>query len=698
LPQVKSPGRIVKTIEFPDAIFFGNPHVAGPERFDNRYNVTQASDSGGNLVLSPGMHCRRPGSLTSRSNFTRLLLQHAESAVMFTKYLRLKQGLVSREGTILILAAVLMVMMLGMVGFGVALGYVNLTRTQLQAAADSAAMASSSVLGRDDVSVLEVAQRYAGMHSAGGESVQLTEGDVESGTWDAASRSFSPLASGGNAIRITARRVDAPLFFARVLGRDRFTTSASAVSMANPRDIVFVVDLSGSMNDDSEPGWATNELTNEFSAQGYSTVATDLMQQIFTDFNYGTFPGTLQYVGAPLGVTANSSAYANLTKDNGPLASGSIPSTYRISNSNSEATRKQKAYKWMIDYQIASVMPNAKPTPNSSTNYNYWAKYLDYIIQSKSVSGRGTLPPSQDSDRIDGLNNPNSVSFPSASSSEPQSYRNKIGYRTYVQFMMDFGRNVRPDGSNYSPLSTSSPDCPWHNETVGSQTFSFPPREQPTHASRRALIAAIQVIKERNESIPDLTQRDWVSVVSFDVTSPGPVIHQTLTGDYDSAMTACTALQAVADNTYSTATETGLLTAKEHIKPSTEGGSGRKHAHKVVVLLTDGMPNLYTSNTSTINNYISDHPDDDFYSGSAYAYNAPLMQATSMQVMGWSVFPVGLGLGTDYSFMDRLARMGGTANDDGESPRGSGNPAQYEQRLADIFRQIITSPKSRLVQ
>jgi hypothetical protein len=117
-----------------------------------------------------------------------------------------------------------------------------------------------------------------------------------------------------------------------------------------------------------------------------------------------------------------------------------------------------------------------------------------------------------------------------------------------------------------------------------------------------------------------------------------------------------------------------------------------------VVLLTDGMPNLYTSNTSTINNYISDHPDDDFYSGSAYAYNAPLMQATSMQVMGWSVFPVGLGLGTDYSFMDRLARMGGTANDDGESPRGSGNPAQYEQRLADIFRQIITSPKSRLVQ
>jgi hypothetical protein len=616
---------------------------------------------------------------------------------MLNKYLRYQEGLVSREGTILILAAVLMVMMLAMVAFGLDLGYVNLTRTQLQSAADSAAMASSAVLGRDDVSIGEVAKKYASLHAAGGKSVQLADSDIESGTWDVASRTFSPM-EGGNAVRITARRVDAPLFFGRVLGRDRFSTSASAISMANPRDIVFVVDLSGSMNDDSEPAWATNELTVEFSSLGYPTVATDLMQQVFTDFNYGAFPGTLQYVGSPLGVTANSSAYANLTKDGGPLTSGSIPSTYRISNSNSESTRKQKAYKWMIDKQIAVVMPNAKPTPNSGTNYNYWAKYLDYILEPKSVSGRGRLPPSQDSDRIDGLNNPNSVSFPSASSSEPRSYRNKIGYRTYVQFMMDFGRNVKPDGSNYTPLSTASPDCPWHSETVGGQTFSFPPREQPTHASRRALIAAIQVIQERNQSIPDLSQRDWVSVVSFDMNSPAPVIRQELTGDYDAAMNACTNLQAVADNTYSTATETGLLTARNHIKSASDGGSGRRHANKVVVLLTDGMPNLYTSSSGTINAFISDNPSNDFYGGSAYAYNAPLMQSMAMQMEGWSVFPVGLGLGTDYSFMDRLARTGGTANNDGESPRGSGNPAQYEQRLAEIFEQIITSPKARLVQ
>jgi hypothetical protein len=359
------------------------------------------------------------------------------------------------------------------------------------------------------------------------------------GVWDSETGSFTPVASGGNAIRITARRISAPLFFARVFGRDKFDTAASAVGMANPRDIVFVVDLSGSMNDDSEPAWATTELTNLLTPEGYPTTASDLMQNVYNDFSYGTFPGTLQWVGAPAGVGANSSAYANLTADGGPLTLSSVPSTYKISSGNSESTRKTKAYKWMIDYQIAVVMPGVKPTASSSTNYNYWEKYLDYVIAPKSVSGRGTLPPNQESNRIDGWNNPNSASFPDATSAVPQGFRNQIGYRTYVQFMMDHGRNVKPDGVTYTPLSTLSPDCPWHTEATEGGSFSFPPREQPTHASRRALIAAMQVIKERNENIPDLNQRDWVSIVSFDVTSPGPTIHQSLTGDYEDAMLAC---------------------------------------------------------------------------------------------------------------------------------------------------------------
>ena len=59
---------------------------------------------------------------------------------------------------------------------------------------------------------------------------------------------------------------------------------------------------------------------------------------------------------------------------------------------------------------------------------------------------------------------------------------------------------------------------------------------------------------------------------------------------------------------------------------------------------------------------------------------------------------MGVGLGCDYGFMDRMARMGGTADSNGQSPRGSGNPADYEQKLTDIFSKIITNPQIRLVE
>jgi hypothetical protein len=74
------------------------------------------------------------------------------------------------------------------------------------------------------------------------------------------------------------------------------------------------------------------------------------------------------------------------------------------------------------------------------------------------------------------------------------------------------------------------------------------------------------------------------------------------------------------------------------------------------------------------------------------------MQAAKIHLDHWYLYPVGLGLGTDYNFMDRLARMGATADDNGQSRRGSGNPADYEQKLTEIFREIITSPTVKLVQ
>jgi hypothetical protein len=265
--------------------------------------------------------------------------------------------------------------------------------------------------------------------------------------------------------------------------------------------------------------------------------------------------------------------------------------------------------------------------------------------------------------------------------------------------MMDHGRDLRPVGGIYVPLSIHSPDCPWHAEDTAGGRFSFPPRSQPVHAARRALIAAMQVVREKNSMISDDSQKDWVSVISLDrLNNGGPIIKQQLTANYTEAMEACTRLQATGDKGASTATDSGLIVAQEHIRSANEGGQGRMATNKVVVLLTDGAPNLYMSESGDIQDYINDSDSTDFYQNGDHWHNGPLMQTGKMHDDHWMTFPVGVGLGTDYGFMDRMSRMGGSADESGQSPRGSGNPAEYEQRLSDIFREIITTPEVRLVQ
>jgi hypothetical protein len=609
----------------------------------------------------------------------------------------------ARRGATLVLAALLMIVMLGMVAFAVDCGYMSLVRGQLQVAADSAAMAAAQVMGVSQSDPVQTAKTFAGYHYAGGRNVSLQNSDVEYGVWDASALTFTPSSTVGNALRISAKLDashggQAPLFFGRAFGLSGFDGKAEAIAMGSPRDICFVVDLSGSMNNDTECAWAPSAMNSLNAA--YGPIATNMMQQVFTDFNYGSYPGTTQWIGQTLGIAQNNNAYANLTANSGPLTLATVASTYRILSGDSEATRKTKAYRWLIDNQIASLMPNAQPAPNSATNLGYWSVYLDYILPSVTVSGRGSLPPNKSSYRIDSLDNPSTAAFPDATAALPQSSRNKIGYSTYVQFMMDFGRDQRPDGSTYTPLSIHSAHCPYHSETTAGGTFSFPPSEQPTHASRRSVIAAIQQVKLKNSIIADANHGDWVSIVTYDAVA-GTVLKQSLTSNFDTAMQSCTTLQAVGDTQLSTATETGLIAARNHIKPASQGGAGREKTQKVVVLLTDGIANLKTSSNSTVSNYRTANPNANFYggtSGNEYASDAAIMQTGQMQGENWTIYSVALGLGADYDFMDRMARMGSTADDDGQAPRTSGDPSAYETELTSIFKDIIAAPKVQLVQ
>lgn len=309
----------------------------------------------------------------------------------------------------------------------------------------------------------------------------------------------------------------------------------------------------------------------------------------------------------------------------------------------------------------------------------------------------GTVPPDRDEDRIYRFNNPNKTSFPSADSDLPHRLRNWFGPLTYTQFLMDHGRDLRPDDAQLTELSYDSGNCRTHSETVAGRTFQFPPREQPMHATRRSLIASLDLVEDRNGVIPSAAHRDRVALVTFD-TADGAVIREGLTTDYRGVMTQSTTLQSVGDKGTTTATESGLALAQRLLQPASAGGQARDDATKIVVLLTDGIPNAYESDDDTIDNFAAANPGGEFYGGGYYWLDAALMKAMQLQSARVDMYPVGVGLGTDYDFMDRMARQGGTANSSGQSPRGSGNPAEYEQRMIEIFEKIIRTPVAKLVQ
>lgn len=73
------------------------------------------------------------------------------------------------------------------------------------------------------------------------------------------------------------------------------------------------------------------------------------------------------------------------------------------------------------------------------------------------------------------------------------------------------------------------------------------------------------------------------------------------------------------------------------------------------------------------------------------------MQAAQAKEERTKVFGVGMGLGADLGFLDRLARIAGT-DENALSPRRANDPSDYEAQLTAIFKTIINSRTGRLVK
>lgn len=144
------------------------------------------------------------------------------------------------EGSITVLAAICLVGLLGVAAFPIDWGFIEVTRVELQNAADAAAMAGARALPDGREAAITAASVWAGQNKAAGEQVSLVGNeDVEVGEWDEESGTFTALAApsaGANAVRVTCRRTaergnPLQLFLAPVIGTDAVSLKADAVAV-----------------------------------------------------------------------------------------------------------------------------------------------------------------------------------------------------------------------------------------------------------------------------------------------------------------------------------------------------------------------------------------------------------------------------------------------------------------------------------
>lgn len=371
---------------------------------------------------------------------------------------------------------------------------------------------------------------------------------VTLGLWEANRRQFLPDHVGTNAVEVTVRGTVVPAsnnWISPLLASDRLQGKTRAVAAIRPRNIVFVVDLSGAMTSET---WASVASLLRVAAEDSAYTEDGELRQLYSDLGFESYPGKLEPFGAPWQVGEGREAFDALVSEEGPLADLRLEQRCRIHRDDSLSTRRRKVYQAVIDQQIIRVMPQVRPDPLVPENFEYWAEYLDEVLSSDGHA--------------------------------------RIGYASYLRFMLQQGRNMRA-GCQHVALSLYSKDPAWHSEFVDGHAFQLPPRTQPMHEVRRGLLMALADVASRNRDSIPAGQRDRVAIVTFDSLSPeGAWVEQPFTNDYRGALDKSARLQAVGRRAQ-TATSLAALQLAEKLLQQ-EKRYDRNASQQVVLVTANG--------------------------------------------------------------------------------------------------------------
>jgi uncharacterized membrane protein len=175
-----------------------------------------------------------------------------------------------RRGTVLPLVGVCLIGLFAFVALAVDLGLLAVSRTECQNAADISALAACRTLNNKPGSInnnlqeaVDVAKETATANPLFNEYLktgQIKSIEVGQYSYDTTSQTFgvttwtdvtnsqsvAPTSGSWTAIRVTLN-VSQPTYFMRVMGVQSMPSGAVAVAVHRPRDVAFVLDMTGSM-------------------------------------------------------------------------------------------------------------------------------------------------------------------------------------------------------------------------------------------------------------------------------------------------------------------------------------------------------------------------------------------------------------------------------------------------------------------
>lgn len=149
-------------------------------------------------------------------------------------------------GNVLIFVTIGLFALFAFTAWALESGRVWAAKSELQAGTDSSALAGAGNLltpsgdSADPAAAVAAAQDYGQRNTVHGDALDIASGDVETGSWDVSSRTFTPLPGSTDrsvvrAVRVVGRRDatlngEIPAFLGRIVGLDGIPVTAEAIA------------------------------------------------------------------------------------------------------------------------------------------------------------------------------------------------------------------------------------------------------------------------------------------------------------------------------------------------------------------------------------------------------------------------------------------------------------------------------------